>query len=111
MIKGVLMLVVRFCLFVIDAEVTKYIMYFLWNLNLSTIAKKGIHSSPFTNSIHKDCDEVVIRAKREDVNKLGMHTNKDLGNGNSTIYSRGIGGDGISGNRFMAALSAGKGAL
>ena len=65
--RKILMLKIRFALPVLYEVGSEYILYANTNLHLSTIAKKKIHSSPFSENIFKPIDKLLFRFDPESV--------------------------------------------
>jgi hypothetical protein len=97
----VLVLMIGLTLPVRDNQSTDNILDAITGLGTSTIANKFVHSSPFADDIFKSVVKLLIYFDTVNVRNQRGPSNKKLCSLNTTINSRGIAEDSVSGNRFM----------
>ena len=101
----VLVFVVRFGLPVIDSVVAKEVKDFVRDFGLCAVANEFVHGSAAAKVVFQGADELAVCFHGVDVRNQCFNPNKDLGNCGAAVDGRGIGVDGVCGNRFTTAMN------
>ena len=100
----VLVLVVRYGLPVVNSVVTKEVEDLVGDFGLSAVANEFVHGSAAAKVVLQGADEFAVRFHGVDVRNQCFNPNKDLGNCGAVVDGRGIGVDGICGNRLTSSM-------
>ena len=101
----VLVFVVRFGLPVIDSVVAKEVKDFVRDFGLSAVANEFVHGSAATKVVFQGADELAVRFHGVDVRNQCFNSDKDLSNCGAAVDGRGIGIDGVGGNRLTSSMN------